>query len=307
MATRRRKRADDEIEEETQERTIDTGPDPWTQVKKAEDLDDLFVMKALLYGPNGSGKSQAGAMFKRPLIGPTELQGIPTIRKANPGAVIYHDPDGEPGIRTVNDLRRFVMMARSAKDHGCDAVVLDGLTDTQRILKEHFTKRQKNNKGRTSMDSWGAIIDMTSAIVRQLRDLAGVHVLVTCLEREVEANEELVHRPGLSGKALPHEIGQYFNVVGYSHKAELDAGIRHQVLFEAGERYVVKGLAGIDAIEPPEPLHWISKAIGGDVPDEVAERVRRWEEMGSASAVDDDENDDRDDDDHDADVDDIEE
>lgn len=287
--------------------TMDMGPDPWSQVKSADKLEDLFVMKALLYGANGSGKTMAGAAFKKPLIGPTELQGIPTIRKANPNAIIYHDAKGEPGIKNVQDLRRFNAMAKTAKDHGCDAVVLDGLTDTQRILREHFTKRQKKNKGRTSMDTWGIVIEMTARVVRQLRDLSGVHVLVTCLEREIESGDRLTHRPGLSGKTLPHEVGQYFNVVGYAYKAEMDAGIRHQALFFADDRYVVKGLDGLDVIEPLEPLHWISKTIGGNVPKDVAERVRRWEGMASGSATDSDEEDDHDNDDHDDDVDDIEE
>lgn len=263
------------------EQPADLGPDPWTQVKPASELDQLNFMKAMVYGRNGSGKTRMVAGFQKPLVGVTELQGVPTIRKACPGAVIYHDPDGQPGIKTALDLRRFVKMAKSAAQNGCDAVCLDGLTDAQRILQQAFTSRQgkKAGKAKTSMESWGLIIDATARLVRELRDLQGVHVLVTCLSSEERDGDALIVRPSLSGKRLPEEVGQYFNAVGYAYREETERGLRHQVLFSSGDRYSVKPLEGLDVIEPPEPLHWVGKALGGKVPRQVTERVQSWSEM----------------------------
>lgn len=266
-------------------------PDPWKTARPAKDLSQLNFLKVCIYGPNGSGKSRMGAMFEKPLIGATELQGIPTIRKANPEAVIYHDAAGEPGIKTVDDLRRFVTMARTAADHGCDAVVLDGLTDAQRILRSFYTGNQGEKAGhaKTSMESWGLTIDATARLAREFRDLSGVHVLITCLDDEIEIEGELVHRPGLSGKRLPNDIGQYFNVVGYSHIVEFERGLRHQVMFRGVDRYRVKGLEGLDRIEPPEPLCWVSKTMGDPMADEVQARAEEWEKMSTPSDEDDDE------------------
>ena len=165
----------------------------------------------------------------------------------------------------------------------CDAIVLDSLTDAQRILRHHYTMRQGESAGRekTTVESWGIIIDKTAGTARFLRDVP-LHVVLICLDHE-ENHEDLglIHRPGVNGKRLPNDLAQYVNAVGYVHVTEQNGGLRHQVMFRGIDRYLTKGLTGLDDHEPPEPLYWIHRALGGDLPDEVRARVEAWHAMAS--------------------------
>lgn len=250
--------------------------DPWASVKPASSFDAYDKIKVLLYGPSGAGKSRCASLFRRPLIGLTEHQAIPTIRRANPDAQIKM-------IHNAKDLTDFKVLARhprTAKE--CDAVVLDSLTDAQRIIRAYYTSRQSEKAGRekTSQESWGLVIDATARYARELRDLP-LHVCVITLDDEATVDGVgIVHRPGVSGKRLPNDLAQYFNAVGYVHVAEQEGGLRHQVLFRGNDRYRVKGIEGLEDLEPPEPLAWISRTSGGDVPADVRTRIERWTALG---------------------------
>lgn len=260
--------------------------DAWRDVRSASDLSASAHLKVLLTGASGAGKTRCAARFKRPLYGLTEIQAVPTIRAANPDAVLYHGTDGQVGIRTVHDLRRFVLMARRAGEHGCDGVVLDTLTDAQRILRDWYTSRQGGRAGteKTSKESWGSVVDSTARLAREMRDLPS-HVIVICLDREETVDDlGIVHRPAISGKNLPNDLSQYFNACGFVHVVDVERGHRHQVLFRGGgERYLVKGLDGMDDLEPPEPRWWL-RAMGGDggSPDPAIEAaVSAWRALAA--------------------------
>jgi hypothetical protein len=253
--------------------------DPWADVKPASEFGVYDRIKVLLYGPSGAGKSRCAALFKRPLIGLTEQQAIPTIRRANPNALIKQ-------IHTARDLTDFKALARHPRTvKECDAVVLDSLTDAQRIIRSYYTGRQSEKAGRekTSQESWGLVIDATARYARELRDLP-MHVCVITLDDEATVEGTgIVHRPGVSGKRLPNDLAQYFNAVGYVHVAEQEGGLRHQVLFRGNDRYRVKGIEGLEDLEPPEPLAWIARTSGGDVPADVRTRIERWTALGTSA------------------------
>lgn len=287
MATKTRSRKKKEEAEGPDEMAAATEAldDAWEASGDAGDVDDFDHLKLILSGASGAGKSRAAALFERPLIGLTELQAIPTIKKANPKAVIYRRNKDTPyGIHTYGDLRRFLRMAQEAGSRGHDAVVLDSLTDAQRIIRTYYTRNQgaKAGKDKTSQESWGIVIDKTAAMLRTLRDIPAAHLLVTCIDREIESGDEgLIHRFGVSGKNLPKEISQYFNMIGYAYRVEMAGGIRHQVLFRGDDRFMTKPMDEIDDIEPPEPLLWVEKTMGKEAPKEVHERVKQWHDLAS--------------------------
>jgi hypothetical protein len=220
------------------------------------------------------------------------LQGIPTVKAANPHAVLFANPSTkEIGIRTMADLELFARMARSAAEHGCDAVVLDGLTDAQRIIRAAVTRSQGGKSAgdsKTSKESWGVVIDKTVGLVRLLRDLP-IHVAVTVIDAEVEGKDGVAHRFSLSGKGLPNTLGQFFNAVGYCFIERGDDWMRRSVMFRAGTEYQTKGLEGLDDIEPPEPLHWIEKALGDVAPQSTKDRVAAWRLLDETHGADADE------------------
>lgn len=263
--------------------TIPTpAPDPWNTVRVAGEIEDLDRLKCLLYGPNGSGKSTAAARFNCPLIGLTEKQAIPAIKEANPKAIIKV-------ISTPQHLLEFRQLCRSAQlAQRCDAVVLDSLTDVQRLLRDMYTSQQEKNKDTTDMNSWGRTIDATARMAREMRDLP-VHTIVICLDAEIEVEGEgLVHRPSVNGKALPNQLGQYFNLVGFISRQARPGGHRREVMFEGSDRFQTKSMTGIDAVEPPEPLLWIHKRFKKEAVDaETQKRVDRWSSVGKATSDDD--------------------
>ena len=253
----------------------------WECALPASELEGHHKLKILLTGPSGGGKTTTAGMFKRPLFVPTELQSIPTIRAVNPGALVFHNSDGRPGLRDANDLQQFRAMIRDPElSKRCDAVILDSLTDCQRIIKDAYTKRQTSGRSTTDMDTWGSIIDLTARLAREVRDLE-THVLITVLDEETEINGRMVHRPNVFGKKLPSDLAQYFNAVGFAHTKQMaDGRIRFQTMFRGdGDKYIVKGLIGLDDIEPPEPQLWAAKVFGTEVPPDVAARVAEWHAM----------------------------
>lgn len=247
--------------------------DPWASVKRAGEVADLARLKALIFGPTAAGKSRMAARFKRPIIGLTEHQAMPTIQEANPDALIKE-------IHTASDLVDFRTMVRDEARldaMGVDAVVLDSVTDAQRIIRDYYTKKQGATAGRvkTTVETWGVVIDATARLVRELRDCRR-HVLVIALDLEVEQDGYMVHRPSVNGKRLPGELAGYFNVVGYAHVKEHDDGtLRHEVMFRGDSwRYAVKPMSTFDAFEPPEPLWWAHKRFSGQTGEMLDERTR---------------------------------
>jgi hypothetical protein len=258
----------------------------FVNLRPVSELRDQQRIKALITGASGAGKSMLGARFavgRRVLIAPTELQAIPSIQEANPEAVIWHNSEGEPGVRSSKDLQelRSLLVDPELPRH-FDAFVLDSLTDCQRIIRDAYTRAQKSGRTTTDMETWGLIVDLTARLCREVRDLP-LDVCVITLDAEVDTGDGIVHRPNLSGSKLPNTLAQYFNLVGFVHRAETaDGDIRHSVLFRSDDRYLTKGMSALRDLEPPEPLWWRFRRFGGALPADVAARVGAWEAMGGS-------------------------
>jgi hypothetical protein len=250
------------------------------RIKSADDMASLDKAKILLYGPSGAGKTSFGAGMPRPLIGLTEKQAVPSIKRINPKASVFV-------IESFQDLIDFVALAASPNiGKRFDSVVLDSLTDAQRMIKEHFTSRQEKRQDVTDLDTWGVILDKTASLMRTIRD-AHAHVVVITLDAEEKVEGMgMVHRPAVLGKKLPNELAQFVQAVGYVHSAEMQSGaVRRQISFYAGERYTTKIAAGLDNREPVEPLHVIARMLGQPPPDDaaLAERVAIWTKLGTSA------------------------
>lgn len=252
------------------------GPDPWASVQEAHQLEHMNKLKTLVFGPNGCGKSTLGALMGRPLIGVTEHQAIPLIKRLNPHAKTWL-------IQKPEDLQAFKKLCRVPDlAKRVDSVVLDSFTDCQRIIRTYYTDTQKSGSSTTDMKTWGLIGDATMRLARELRDLP-VHTLVICLDDEENIEGEgLVHRPAISGK-LKNTLGQFFNLVGYVYRKETESGLRHEVMFQGPSRFQCKPMYGINPVEPPEPSLWIQKCIDPSLKltAEVQERVRAWLQMSA--------------------------
>ncbi len=243
------------------------------KIKTAADLETLVKAKLLVYGPSGAGKTQFAASMPKPLIGLTEKQGILTIKRvAQPGYGIFM-------ISTYQDVIDFVALASSPRIP-FDSVILDSLTDVQRIIRDHFTSQQTKRTDVTDQDTWGVVIDRTASIMRSIRD-AHAHVVVIALDAEELVNGVgLVHRPAVSGKKLPSQLAQFVQAVGYLHVAEVPGGaLRRELSFFAGERYLTKMCAGLEAKEPPIPEWIITRMLGEEPSAELVARIEAWRDL----------------------------
>lgn len=262
----------------------------WAAAQTAGDMKTFMKMKILVEGGSGSGKTSFASRFARPLVACTELQAIPIVKIENPNALIFHNSEGREGIRDARDLQQFRAMVRDPKLHEhVDAVVLDGITDAQVIIKESYGRAQDNSSvDEIAIKTWNAIGGMTIRLIRELRDLP-VHVVVTVLDAEVEDDGRIVHRPDLLMKKLPNKMMQFFNVVAFLHTQKKSGGIRFQTMLRSdSNKYRVKAMRGLDNVEPPEPLYWAHKIFGEDLPDDVKERVETWRAMDVEADDDDD-------------------
>ena len=245
----------------------------------ADDASGLRKMKMLLGGATGSGKSTFAAKFARPFFLLSEPQAIPNILSINPEAKFFRNREARVCIRDYDDLQLARQLIREPWfGERFDAVVLDSLQDVQRVIKHHWEGRARS-KGKTlNQQTWGYIIDETSRIIREIRDV-NCHAIVTCIFEEERDEEKVLLRPAISGK-IKYKIGEYFNCIGVMSRARVGKGIRRHVIFDGPERIMTKPLPGLDAIEPPEPLYLAHKLFGEDLPDEVSQAVAAWSREG---------------------------
>lgn len=276
---RKTKKADDDKAPPPKEEKV-AEVDTSTLIGGLDSLDDKRHLKLLLIGRTGAGKSRFGSLFNRPLLGLCEAaQASATVRTWAKDAVVFKSRSGRAGIETMTDLGDFVKLARTADALGCDAVVLDGISEAGDIVRRYYTERQTGNRGKTvtATDTWGIISGSLSRLLASLRDCPA-HVVVTALDAENRENS--THRPDVVG-GTKDKIGRYFNAVGYAYRQDLERGVRRQIAFNLSDDYPCKSIDTHDGgtldIEPPEPLFLLHRIFGTPCPDDVMERVKVWQ------------------------------
>lgn len=225
---------------------------------------NLFV-----YGLPGAGKTYiaktAADAGYRVLVLDAE-SGALTIRNS--------DADVLP-VKSTRELGE-VLRELSKPGHGYDVVVLDSLTEIQKMQVA-----ETGGQGKMNVQQWGRIGDELRTFVRQLRDLP-VHVIAVCLSKETDDDDVGCRvRPALSG-SMKEEVSGFFDLVGYAHVVRTEQGPRHRLAFTSpGDRLVTKDRSGrLAENEPNDFGHLLKKvfaegapAPGASNPRAVKERV----------------------------------
>lgn len=211
---------------------------------------NLFV-----YGMPGTGKTfiakTAADAGYRVLVLDAE-SGALTIRNS--------DADVLPvkSIRELSDVLREL----SRPGHGYDVVVLDSLTEIQKMQINEI-----GGQAKMKMQTWGTIGDELRTFVRQLRDLQ-LHVIAVCLSKETEDDDVGCRvRPALSG-SMKEEVASFFDLVGYAHVVRTEQGPRHRLAFTSpGDRLVTKDRSGrLAESEPNDFGHLLKKVFAEGAP-----------------------------------------
>lgn len=223
-------------------------------------------MKVLLYGDSGVGKTHTASTAPKPVYLLTEPNGLPTIRAANPDAVVIQADEGNGGMETVRAFLRAAKDGTLARETGCQTVVLDSMNELQRMVRDEILnkKRTAHGDGVFTLQDWGVLTDKMRAMVRAFRDLPFHLVGITHADVQQEENGSRHILPMFMGRSLPNEIAGYFSVVGYQYRKQqkTDEGIevtRH-VLLHGPPTVVCKGLPGLDPVEVPDLSLWLEKA-----------------------------------------------
>jgi len=231
-------------------------------LQRAGDMGELVHVKILLHGNSGAGKTWASTTAPNPYFLLTEANGLPTIRQANPDAIVVH-------ATNMNVVREFFTEAMSGGLPDCKTIVVDSLTEIQRMMRDEIMVGRENYAD-FSMKDWGELTERMRRFVRLLRDLP-YHVVATALASVTEDDEGTRHIiPQFQGRAIPNEIAGYFSVVGYVFKREVEneggeKEILHRIMVEGPSRILCKPCAPLTGIVEGDMSDWIQQIAGDDI------------------------------------------
>jgi phage nucleotide-binding protein len=202
-------------------------------------------LSLLVYGAPGSGKTW--------LAGSAADAGVSTlVLDAESGTMTIRDSNADvltiDSMRTLRESYREIKAAIDAGTFAYDLVVLDSLTEIQKL---HIDELSQGGTKPLAIKQWGEVIDSTRRTVRAFRDLP-CHVLVLALSKEVSddggGGDTIIRvRPSVHGSSLPHELGGFFDVVGY---AGISEG-KHMIAFAGSERVMAKDRSRtLSTVEP---------------------------------------------------------
>lgn len=200
-------------------------------------------LNLLIYGEAGTGKTVLSGSsdevpeFRKVLILDVE-GGTMSIDHRYPEVDVIRLTD----FSKMNDIYEELWRR---KDHGYGCIVLDSLTEMQKlsmasIMGGEAWKNPEIDPDIPSMRNWGKNINQIRRLVRQFRDLP-VPTIFTALvqEEKDERTGRLLRKPALSGK-LASEVAGFFDIVGYLYIKETQGQQTRYLLTSGAEGVVAK-------------------------------------------------------------------
>lgn len=221
-----------------------------------------------------------------PGVGKTHLCGTAADDPAT-SPVLYIDTEG--GTLTIrgkavdvvrvtswNDIVKLITHLRKGK-HKYRTIVLDSLTELQKLIMNDILRENMLAGGRArdpdipEQRDWAKSTERVRKCVRNFRDMPNVHVIFTCLSKEVkdEATGVVTVKPMLPGQ-LADEVAGFIDVVGWLHivrtktkeegegetAAKKVEKIARHIMFQPTTSVIVKdrsGALGSDMADPTIP------------------------------------------------------
>ncbi len=238
-----------------------------------------LLMKLLLFGDSGAGKTHTSVTAPKPCVLLTEPNGLLSIQASNPDAYVIDvmriaaEGESKP-MDVVRHFFRAAMDGTLKAETGAETVVIDSLTELQRMLRDEILDQKKgagNVNVTWTLQDWSTLTDRMRKLVRMIRDVP-FHVVATALaESDTDQNENRYVTPSFQGKKFPNEIAGYFSAVGYVFRQREKEGeeevLKHRVLLSGPSTYLTKNVAPLNPVEEPDVGDWIRRIgehSGGD-------------------------------------------
>lgn len=205
------------------------------------------ILKVLIYGNNGTGKTAWGALTPQPVILLTEKAGLATIDHYAPDAEVFECYTYKAFAEAIDSLNKTVqrrkgdthatarIKASNGREYDVEfnTVVVDSLSQVHNMMIDHYTEGGTKD---TNQHIWGKVKRDTRRFLNIIRAVP-TNALVICLAQD-NTDDKQVRRvtPDLMGKSK-HEIGQFFNAVGYIRKASKAFGV---ISWRLNNRYITK-------------------------------------------------------------------
>lgn len=215
------------------------------EILKTSNLHEQFI-KALFYGPPGGGKTTLGgsaALCVKTLIISAE-SGLLSLQNLKDASGNIPDIDYVQ-IKNMADMEAAYHFLKNEK-HEYKAVVIDSLTEIQRVAKDAIMEEAKVQT--MEIRSWGQLASKLERLVRSFRDLP-MHLIITALE-DAETDKltgEVKVWPALQG-SVQKQLPAYFDLVAYAFSRETGEGAErrtvHGLLTQNSGKYVAKDRSG---------------------------------------------------------------
>ena len=203
-----------------------------------------FNLKILLYGDSGAGKTYASVTAPKPLVLLTERNGLVSIQHSNPDAVVAIASNASEVRKIFQDI-----LKNGLKKWGCETLIVDGLTEIQRMFKDEILEKSKKNL--FSLQNWGELTETMRKFMRMLRSL-DCSVVCTALSSYQQEEDTSRILPCFEGQKTAQEIAQFFSAVGFVYRKEekTDKGIKyhHKIMFEGATRVLCKRCPEINGV-----------------------------------------------------------
>lgn len=206
-------------------------------------------VKMLVYGKAGTGKTTLCGTAPAPLIISAEA-GLLSLRNKEIPVIL---------VKTAKDVREALEWCQnSAVTHGIKTICLDSISEiTERVLSD------EKSKTRDPRAAYGETANETIKLVKDFRDLPGLHVLVTAKETTVtDPVTGLVRAqptaPGQQvGPALPYLFDEVFHA---ATDRDAEGKTYHYLRTRASANADAKDRSGVlDEIEYPDLTNIINK------------------------------------------------
>lgn len=183
-------------------------------IENFEPTQKLLEVKILIYGPSGVGKTVLASTFPKPLFVDCE-NGLMSVRQ----------PVGRIKALELEDVRGAYKWL-SEHPGIYETVVLDSLTEIQKMIMDHTVRTFKQHRPYEDapiMADWGKSLTDFSRLIRAFKTLDMNVVFIG--SPTVPANPNEAIRPAFTGKATSEEVCRMMDVVGYMNIERDDQGI----------------------------------------------------------------------------------